>query len=197
MLTDAEYHAIAAHLAPHALPIFELRYRLPFRGQDVIALQVEHVHLEDARGYIEIPGEHVKSGKARVIPLWWPHLRGVLEAVVSGRTEGPLWLYNGRPFKSWRTTFLHACRNAGVKGLQEKDLRHCAITSLVLRGVPLHELSYASDHTSLLIQKRYTNLTAHTILRRPAEMYNPATGVIEPPAPSRFSGPALSDCIIR
>jgi len=195
VLTDAEYRAIRLHLAPHALPIFELRYRLPFRGQDAMALHVEHIHLEDPRGHIEIPGAHTKSGRARVVPLWWPHLRGVLAAIVSGRTEGPLWLYDGRPLKSWRTTFLRACGEAGVAGFQERDLRHCAITSLVLRGVPLHELAYASDHASLLIQRRYTNLTAHTILQCPSERYDPATRVIElvecnesPPALER--GPA-------
>ena len=179
-LTDSEYRAIVEHLAPHVLPLFELRYRLPFRGHDVLGLQIQHVHLEDRRGYIEVPGASAKSGKPRIIPLWWPHLRAVLAAVVSGRTDGPLWLYQGRPLTTWRTAFVTACRNASVAGFQERDLRHCAITSLVLRGVPLHELAYASDHASLLIQRRYTNLTQHLILARPAERYNPVTGTIEP-----------------
>ena len=183
VLEEWEFRAIEAALDSPYKEIFQVRYYLPMRDQETLRLRWKQVNLEDERGYIRFSGQgdqETKSGRPRVVPFYHPEVRAVFQNMEKGNPEDLVFGHRGNVRPHWRNPFVKALREAGVTNFRATDLKHCAVTELLLSGVPEAEVQHAADHNSPIITGRYTNVTMDRILLKKVKYFNPKTGVIEP-----------------
>jgi site-specific recombinase XerD len=65
----------------------------------------------------------------------------------------------GRPFRSVRSAFRTACKNAGLKGVTPHTLRHTFASRLVMAGVDLRTVQELGGWASLRMVERYSHLS--------------------------------------
>ena len=188
----SERLALSQALPEHWRPVLEVLAALPLRLSECLALSwtdkaAPHIHTapDPARpGFwaIIIPKGVSKSGRERVVPVYYPELRETLGALPSRFKQGAVWLSPaGKPLTEHdlRRAWADARKAAGCADLRLHDLKHTAVTWLLLYGVPPHEVAHASDHASSRIQQLYANLTKHMMLTARDRYFNPKSGLIE------------------
>jgi integrase len=140
----------------------------------MLKLQTARVlpHWKNPEPYIEIPGfdaqgnRITKSGKPRVIPLWHPEMRSMLEMVFSDPTRNPkcpyLFQYRGKGIKSIRTGFEKARKAAGLDGKKEgvgkiifHDTRRTAVTRMDELEIDREDAMEMTGHLTETMYKRY------------------------------------------
>ena len=114
------------------------------------------------RGLLTVQAAYAKSGKKRTVPLNAP-LRHAL-TLLRERSAGEYVFAqrDGSPYRSIRTTFQTAGRNAGVKGVSPHVLRHTFASRLVMAGVDLRTIQELGGWGSLEMVQRYSHLNRIT-----------------------------------
>jgi integrase len=103
-----------------------------------------------------------KNGEIREVPLSrkaYDLLKYHLTPKGSGRVFG----YTANGIKSTWRSFI---RRLGIEDLHFHDLRHCAISSLVERGLNSIEVAAISGHKSMAMLKRYSDLHAYKLVEK-------------------------------
>lgn len=115
-----------------------------------------------------IPAEHVKTGMGRLMPLNRKALR-VLRAMWKMRDESKTRVFHllDKP-KTVSTIFGRFSRKAGLVDFRFHDLRHEAISRMVLkqRKLSVDMIMKMVGHSSLAMLRRYTNLRPEEIIDR-------------------------------
>jgi len=114
------------------------------RQRTLLSLQWSHVDLE--QGWLNIPGQYLKSGRQLRIPLSESALAILREWGGKQLREGHLFPWER---KRCGEKWLQACRRAGVKGLRFHDLRKTFLTRCRERGVQMEVAMALSDHQDL------------------------------------------------
>jgi site-specific recombinase XerD len=65
----------------------------------------------------------------------------------------------GRPYRSARSAFRTACKNASLKGVTPHTLRHTFASRLVMAGVDLRTVQELGGWASLRMVERYSHLS--------------------------------------
>lgn len=113
----------------------------------------------DQRTWI-IPAGHTKCGKSRLVPLNKAAMRA-LRALALIRSESSPKVFHGlKNSKSISNVFSKMTIHMGLKDLRFHDLRHEAISRMVLheRRLSVFEIMKIVGHTSMEMLDRYTNL---------------------------------------
>jgi integrase len=115
-------------------------------------------------GTWSIPATHEKTGQGRCAPLT-PRARRILKVLWSMRdaTKPRVFHLLGKP-QTVSSVFARVVSKAGLVDFHFHDLRHEAVTRMVLRqSISVEMIMQMVGHASLAMHRRYTNL-------RPAEM---------------------------
>jgi integrase len=99
-----------------------------------------------------------KNNTMRIIPIN-DTLYQVLCALRSHNCSGHVFLFNGKPVKSVKTSFNKALKRAGVDDFHFHDLRHTFASYLTMNGVVPQVTQQLLGHSSLQMTSRYMNLS--------------------------------------
>ncbi len=126
---------------------------------EALTLRKEDVDLE--RGVLTVRDAFAKNGEARTVPINKEKLLGALKAQMA-RSEGE-WVFtladNVSRYKSFRTAFETACRNAKLTGVTPHVLRHTFASRLAMAGVDLRTIQELGGWKSLKMVERYSHLS--------------------------------------
>ena len=125
------------------------------------ALTLRWVDVDLRRGLLTVQAAYAKSGKTRTVPLN-RILRAALEKLRERAPAGAEHVFcreDGAPYRSIRTTFLTACRRAGLKDVSPHVLRHTFASRLAMAGVDPRTIQDLGGWASLEMVERYTHLS--------------------------------------
>ncbi|GAA1580566.1 site-specific integrase [Actinomadura kijaniata] len=178
-------HIITALLDRRDVPLREktlwrLAYESAARADEVLALNIEHLDLDNKRG--RILG---KGGTARWIH-WQSGTTRLLPRLINGRTSGPLFLADRRPAPARMPADADLCPHTGrgrlsyeraeylfkqstkkhdrrKRGFTLHQLRHSRLTHLAEDGWSAPMLMGLSGHANIRSLAIYTNVTAEAV----------------------------------
>lgn len=101
-----------------------------------------------------------KNGEAREVPLSRAAY-DILKTYLTPKAEGRVFTYTANGLKSSYRFFV---QSLGIKDFHFHDLRHCAISSLLERGLNTIEVASISGHKSMAMLKRYSHLFAYKLV---------------------------------
>jgi integrase len=159
-----QLNAVLKHLPQEVRPVLETAYITGWRIRDELVTRQRH-HVDLKAGWVRLEPGETKNGEGRNFPLSKiPRLREVLEKQIV-RTEalqkatGRIipWLFHrdGKPIKSFRRSWLTACKNAGLPGKIPHDFRRTAVRNLERAGVPRSAAKKMVGHKTDSIYERY------------------------------------------
>ena len=194
--SDEDEEKLLAEADPHLRAVVVAMLDTCCRPGEILSLQRKDVNL--ARRELTILAANEKSRTAKIIPLS-SRLLAVLEMRCldpAGQPFGPdAYVFGdaiGRRVKSVRAAWNTACRKAGLRDFQLRDLRHEAGSRFDEAGVPTNYVSKMLGHQNLSTTTRYLNITRRG-LHRAMEKYERSRENPEPVASSlQDRGRALS-----
>lgn len=151
---------------PHYVALVRLALETGARLQELVMAEWDEFDLE--RRVWNIPAAHTKSKCERFVPLSRKALRQlkVLNARRSSNSKRVLWLLSMPHIVS--TMFARFAKEAGIQNLRFHDLRHEAISRMVLnkRKLSTYEIMRIVGHSSLAMLNRYANLRGEELADR-------------------------------
>lgn len=154
ILTLEEYRALRGELSGLDRALLALLTHLPLRVTEALSLTWDMIDLGQNPGAIRFPEGMTKSGRPRVVPLWWPITRSTLEGLTATRFGGGR-VFEGLSADAFRNHWDAACKKLGITGLRRHDCKRTAIVLLLASDVPEWRIEHASDHASANMRKRY------------------------------------------
>ena len=113
------------------------------------------------RRVMTVRAAYVKNGESRSVPMN-EVLTATLHAVrMSMSADGPmLRTRTGTPYRSFRTAFTHAVRQAGMMDFTFHDLHYTFASRLVVSGIELPTVQALMGHKDIGMTLRYTHLSS-------------------------------------
>jgi len=145
---DEEDQLLAAATAPvlRALILVGIHAGLRLESE---ALTLAPTDVDLRTGRLTVQSAYAKSGKTRRVPMNRV-LRAALAPLKAVATGPRLFLSRvGTPYRSFRTAFKTACRDAGLKDVTPHVLRHTFASRLVMKGVDLRTVQELGGWSSL------------------------------------------------
>jgi integrase len=144
LLSDAEYQRLWECADDQLRRIILAEMNLPLRLEDLKRLSRRNVNDKLA----QLRGVQAKTGREYALPIN-AAIRGLIDTAVGDQ------ILNFTGFvRRWRT----AVKRAGLVGLQFRDLRRTAATTLHDGGVPLKTISVMLGHSAVTTTIRYLGL---------------------------------------
>src|SRR5215510_9205869 len=156
------FFAVLKHLPDDIKPVAVAAYVTGWRVHDEILTRQRH-HLDFKAGWLRLEPGETKNNEGRNFPLT-PMLREALERQVQKtealqREKGVIipWLFhrNGKPIRTFRRSWLTACKTAGVPGKIPHDFRRTACRNLERAGVDRASAMKMIGHKTEAIYRRY------------------------------------------
>jgi integrase len=161
------------------------------RGGEVKRLRIGSVDVEARRVVIRRAGANADSS-ARIIDLNRDGLEAVqrlllrakslgasepehfllprhLSRIKHGPEKGALGYDVTRPQIAWDSAWASLTKKAGLPGFRFHDLRHCFVTHMVERGIPLAVVQSMVGHISARMTRHYLHI-ASGVARRAVEI---------------------------
>jgi integrase len=157
-----QFQALLRHLPEAIKPVAVTAYVTGWRVHDEILTRQRH-HLDLKAGWLRLEPGETKNDEGRMFPLT-PMLRAALEEQVRKtealqKAEGRIvpWLFhrNGKPIKKFRTSWIKACKRAGIPGKIPHDFRRTACRNLERAGVDRGSAMKMIGHKTEAIYRRY------------------------------------------
>jgi integrase len=126
------------------------------------ALTLEWGDIDFRRGQITVQAEHAKNGESRTVPMNRV-LRDALKAL-RDHSDGLGRVFRSRTggaFRSVRTRFTTACRNAKLADVTPHTLRHTFASRLAIAGVGLRTIQELGGWKEIGMVLRYAHLSDH------------------------------------
>lgn len=148
---------------PHWVRMFRLALRTAARLQELVLAEWSEFDLKGK--FWIIPASHTKCSKERVVPLDSVSIRALkaMKLIQSGSSNRVF--HEIKSAASASSVFSKTTRALGIADLRFHDLRHEAITRMVLkqRKKTVFELMEIVGHSSIEMLQRYTNLRGDEI----------------------------------
>jgi integrase len=126
------------------------------RQGEILSMRWEHVSWTKRTVLLPL----TKNGDAREVPLS-RKAYSILHDHLERKGEGRIFEYSTAGIKStWRSF----CDGLQLENLHFHDLRHCAISSLLERGLNTIEVASISGHKSMSMLKRYSHLSSYKLV---------------------------------
>lgn len=178
-----DYLALLEHLPVELKPVIQVAYITGWRiTSEVLTRQKHNVDLD--AGWLRLEPGETKNREGRMFPLT-PELREVLEAQLEWIRlleieKGQIipWLFHreGNPIRTFRRSWLSACRKAGLAGRIPHDFRRTAVRNLERADVPRSAAMAMVGHKTEAIYRRYA-IADEGMLREGAEKLAALHGV--------------------
>jgi integrase len=156
ILSDEDMRRLVEAADPRIKPVLIIALSTGMRRNEILGLKWQNVHFEGKYIFIE----YSKSGKTRQIPM----NDLIVETLKNIPRVSEFVFYNSKKNKNVslfavRDAFLRACEKARIKGLRFHDLRHCAASAMVRKGIDLVTVSKILGHSSIQMTMRYAHPT--------------------------------------
>jgi len=162
-----QFTAVLRHLPEDLRPMVETAYVTGWRiHSEILTRQRHHVDLD--KGTLRLDPGETKNREGREFPFT-PRLRDALECQIE-KTEalqmatGQIipWLFhrNGKQIKTFRRSWITACRLAGVPGRIPHDFRRTAIRNMERAEVSRSTAMESVGHKTESIYRRYAIVDA-------------------------------------
>jgi integrase len=159
-LTDEEEANLLACCGPPLKPLVVTALNTGFRASELLSLTWQDVDFR--RGLASVRAGYAMNGEARSIPMN-DTLTMLMKSGKLHAAEGDQVFCNrhSQPYRSFRTAFERAVRQAGIQDFTFHDLRHTFASRLVMAGVDLPTVK------ELLGHKDITMTTLCPLIQRP------------------------------
>jgi integrase len=159
MLSPDEEARLLAQCGPQLKPLVLAALHTGFRASELLSLTWEDVDFR--RHMITVRAAYAKNGESRSVPMNDVLTATLRDARMSTKATGPVFCSRqGTPYRSFRTAFEHAVRQAEIDDLTFHDLRHTFASRLVMGGVDLPTVQALMGHKDISMTLRYTHLTS-------------------------------------
>lgn len=170
--------AKSSEKAPHLPDFIQLALHTGCRKGELLGLEWARVDLTSNLIYLE--PEHTKSEKRRYVPLNQEARQALLNRAHFRQVHCPAtaWVFcdkQGRRIEDVKTSFLSACRRAGIEDFRIHDLRHTCAAWLVTAGVTLAEVRDLLGHSTIKMTERYAHLAPENIRSVVARLDEPVS----------------------
>lgn len=154
----ARFRINAKRSRPHWTRILRMALHTAARLQEIVLAEWSEFDLE--RCFWTIPAEHTKAGKERVVPLGKAIIRSLRVMKLIASIESPRVFHEIKSTRSASSVFSRMTRDMGIVDLRFHDLRHEAISRMVLkqRQLSVFEIMDIVGHSDMAMLKRYANL---------------------------------------
>jgi len=150
--------AALKHPNPELYAIIVLALETSMRQGEILSLRWENVSWRKRTVFLP----ETKNGDPREVPLSIKAY-GILKTHLTPQAEGKVFRYTSDGLKSsWR----YMVQSLEIEDLHFHDLRHCAISSLLERGLNTIEVATISGHRTMSMLKRYAHLSAHLLVKK-------------------------------
>jgi len=146
------------HTNPEFYAIVVVALETAMRQGEILSLRWEHVNWRKRTVYLPM----TKNGTAREVPLSRTAY-DIFQSHMTPKPEGRVFSYTSSGIKSTWRFFI---KSTGIEDLHFHDLRHCAISALLERGLSTIEVAAISGHKSMAMLKRYSHLFAHKLVSK-------------------------------
>ena len=157
------FDRLVSHLPPHLQQIVTVAYYLGMRQSEITNLTWDQVDMK--KQVIQLETEETKEGKPKTIPI----MDGAIEVfhdLPRGIGQSRVFLRKGKPFffdggcsSSWK----NACKAVDLSASTFHDLRHTAITNMILLGYPTSFIMSVTGHSNLKMHLRYAELNGERL----------------------------------
>jgi integrase len=156
ILSDEDMRRLIEVAAPRIKPVLIIALSTGMRRNEILGLRWQNVHFDGKYIFIE----YSKSGRTRQIPM----SNLIIETLKNIPRVSEFVFYNAEKKRNVslfavRDAFLRACEKAKIKGLRFHDLRHCAASAMVRKGIDLVTVSKILGHSSIIMTMRYAHPT--------------------------------------
>jgi integrase len=151
-LTFDEEERLVQAAAPHLKPIIRFAVDTGGRRSELLKLDWRYVDLDNRR----VTFIQTKNGEDRTVRLCKRACETL--AALSPKDSGPVFTYNGKALKDFKSSFDKARVKARIEDFRFHDLRHTFASRLVQGGVPLYNVMHLTGHKSLEMVQRYAHL---------------------------------------
>lgn len=136
------------------------------RFQEMFLAEWKHISIE-RRGW-HIPKENCKTRKARDVPMSKKMVRTFKMLERLKDRNDPRIFHVFKTKEGLSKTFFYFLKDSDIRGFHFHDLRHEAISRMVLykRNLSMFEIMRIVGHTSLKMLDRYANLRSHELADR-------------------------------
>jgi integrase len=157
-LSEEEEASLLAYCGPQLAPLVVTALNTGFRASELLSLTWSDVDCR--RGVVTVRAGYAKNGEARSVPMN-DTLTMVLKSGTLHAAKGDQVFCNqhGQPYRSFRTAFEHAVRQAGIQDFTFHDLRHTFASRLVMAGVDLPTVKELLGHRDITMTLRYAHLS--------------------------------------
>lgn len=138
--------------------IIVLALETAMRQGEILALRWEHISWRKRTALLPA----TKNGDAREVPFSRAAY-DILKHHMKPKSEGRVFSYTSNGLKSTWRVFI---QGLAIQDLHFHDLRHCAISSLLERGLNTIEVASISGHKSMSMLKRYAHLSTHLLVKK-------------------------------
>lgn len=156
-LTPEEAELVIAECPPHLKAPVLLSLLTGLRRSNVIGLDWKQVKMKARVVLVRIKSKKL-GGKPHEVPL--SEAAFLLLANLGPRDEGPVFLYNGRPFKQPHKAWKRALKRAGIPEARWHDMRHTFGSWAIQMGIPLDKVQDALGHSEIATTQRYAHREA-------------------------------------
>ncbi|OGS70705.1 MAG: hypothetical protein A3F91_09330 [Flavobacteria bacterium RIFCSPLOWO2_12_FULL_35_11] len=136
--------------------IITLALETAMRQGEILALLWENINWDKRTVFLPI----TKNGDHREVPLSRAAFT-ILRTYLTPRQTGKIFNYTSAGIKSTWRDFINSL---GIENFHFHDLRHCAISSLLERGLNSIEVATISGHKSMSMLKRYAHIQSYKLV---------------------------------
>jgi integrase len=155
-LTPDEENRLLAALESHkwVRDVVVMALQTGMRQGEIFNLQWFDVDFE--RGWLHV--RNTKSGKDRSVPMN-SKVRQLLESLT--KSSGYVFpsIKTGGRMVDVKSRFAPACKEAGLTNFRFHDLRHCAATKMIERGIDIVTVKEVLGHSDIRMTARYAHAT--------------------------------------
>ena len=153
-----EYLALRKVLPGYLKPVVSMAYYSGMRKEEILGLRWSQVDLMD--GKITLSPADTKNKESRVIYLEGELLEVIhfQRALRDSKFPDCPWVFftnDGQRIKSFRKSWIRACKEVGLEGRLFHDFRRSAIRSMIRAGVPERICMMVSGHKTRSVFDRY------------------------------------------
>ncbi len=158
-LTEDEESRLLACCGPQLKPLVITALHTGFRASELRSLTWGDIDFR--RRVITVRASYAKNGESRSVPMN-EVLTTTLKAVKlqGARGECVFCSRDGTPYRSFRSAFERAVRQAGIADFTFHDLRHTFASRLVMAGVDLPTVKELLGHKDITMTLRYAHLSS-------------------------------------
>lgn len=159
MLTPEEEVRILSHCSPQLMPLVVTALHTGFRRSELLSLTWADVDFR--RRTITVGAAYAKNGESRSVPMNEVLTTALKKVRINTSDNGPVFCSSkDTPYRSFRSAFERAVREAGVENITFHDLRHTFASRLVMAGVDLPTVKELMGHKDITMTLRYTHLSS-------------------------------------